>query len=73
MEDYVLFGLVNFGSVSLKKSSCCLLAYHVHLVATPWTAASQASLSFTVSSSLLKLMSIESARHPGKMSTGVYI
>ena len=33
---------------------------HVHLVATPWTAASQASLSFTISSSLRKLMSIES-------------
>ena len=34
---------------------------------TPWTAASQASLSFTISQSLLKLMSIESvmpANHP---------
>ena len=28
--------------------------------ATPWTAARQASLSFTISQSLLKLMSIES-------------
>ena len=33
---------------------------HVRLLATPWTAAHQASLSFTVSQSLLKLMSIES-------------
>jgi len=33
---------------------------HVQLFATPWTAAHQASLSFTVSRSLLKLMSIES-------------
>ena len=33
---------------------------HVRLFATPWTAALQASLSFTVSQSLLKLMSIES-------------
>ena len=32
----------------------------VHLFATPWTAASQASLSITISQSLLKLMSIES-------------
>ena len=32
----------------------------VQLLATPWTAARQASLSFTVSWSLLKLMSIES-------------
>ena len=32
----------------------------VHLFATPWTAARQASLSITSSQSLLKLMSIES-------------
>ena len=32
----------------------------VQLFATPWTAACQASVSFTVSQSLLKLMSIES-------------
>ena len=31
----------------------------VQLFATPWTAAHQASLSFTISQSLLKLMSIE--------------
>ena len=33
---------------------------HVPLFATPWTAAHKASLSFTISQSLLKLMSIES-------------
>ena len=33
---------------------------HVPLFATPWTAAHQASLSFTISWSLLRLMSIES-------------
>ena len=32
---------------------------HVHLFATPWTAARQPSLSFTISWSLLKLMVIE--------------
>ena len=39
----------------------------VRLFATPWTAACQASLSFTISQSLLKLMSIESvmpSNHP---------
>ena len=36
------------------------LLSHVLLFATPWTAAHQASLSFTISWSLLKLMSIES-------------
>ena len=33
---------------------------HVHLFATPWTAACQVSLSFTISQSLLKLIPIES-------------
>ena len=32
---------------------------HVRLFVTPWTVACQASLSFTISQSLLKLMSIE--------------
>ena len=36
------------------------LLNHVWLFATPWTAAHQASLSFTISWSLLKLMSTES-------------
>ena len=43
------------------------LLSHVQLSATPWTAARQASLSFTVSQSLLKFMSIESVmlfNHP---------
>ena len=38
--------------------SCCSVSY-VWLFATPWTAAHQTSLSFTISLSLLKLMSIE--------------
>ena len=36
------------------------LLNHLRLFATPWSAACQASLSFTISRSLLKLMSIES-------------
>ena len=36
------------------------LLNHVRLFATPWTAACQASLSFTISLNLLKHMSIES-------------
>ena len=36
------------------------LLSHVRLFVTPWTAAHQASLPFTISQSLLKLMSIES-------------
>ena len=40
--------------VVVRSFSC------VQLFATPWTAAHQASLSFTISQSLLKFMSIES-------------
>ena len=39
---------------------CCLIAKSVQLFATLWTATGQASLSFNISQSLLKLMSIES-------------
>ena len=41
---------------------CCYSLSHVQLFATPWTAACQASLSFTISQSLLKPMSIEAVR-----------
>ena len=43
--------MIQFNSVKLLS--------HVQLFATPWTAAHQASLSITNSSSLLKLMSVE--------------
>ena len=39
---------------------CVQLLSRVQLIATPWTAAHQASLSFAIPQSLLKLMSIES-------------
>ena len=52
------------GSVMNPPSNSCnpfvvLLLSHVQLFATPWTAACQASLSFAISLSLLKFMSIE--------------
>ena len=47
-----LYRLSHQGSVQLLS--------HVQFFATPWTAACQASLSFTISQCLLKLMSIES-------------
>ena len=40
---------------------------HVRLFATPWTAAHQASLSFTMSWSLVKFMSIESVMPPNHL------
>ena len=45
---------------SIYEFSGVQLLSCVRLFATPWTAALQASLSFTISQSLLKLMSIES-------------
>ena len=49
----VTLGLILRKDAVLQSLSC------VQLFATPWTAACQASLSFTISWSLLKLMSIE--------------
>ena len=46
-------------AVTTKKKIVVQLPSHVQLFATPWTAACQASLSFTVSPSLLRLMFIE--------------
>ena len=45
--------------VSLMGGGGVPLLSRVWLFATPWTAARQASLSFSISRSLLKLMSIE--------------
>ena len=44
------------------KYHCCLLFFNhsIRLFATLWTVAHQVSLSFTISQSLLKLMSMES-------------
>ena len=44
----------------MAQFSSVQLLSHVHLVATPWTAAHQASLSITNAQSLLRLMPIES-------------
>ena len=51
--DFVIWQICISASVVVQLFS------HVRLFATPWTAAHQASLSFTISQSLLKLMSIE--------------
>ena len=45
---------------SVKVAVIVQLLTHVQFFATPWTAARQAPLSFTISRSLLRLMSIES-------------
>ena len=47
------------------------LLSRVRPFATPWIAAHQASLSFTITRSLLKLMSIEPVMHPTILSSVV--
>ena len=52
-----------FRNVQSLVSCCCFFVQslsHVWPLVTPWTAACQVSLSFTISWNLLKLMSIES-------------
>ena len=51
--------LDGVGEISIGKDVVVQLLSRVRLFATPWTAARQVSLSFTISWSLLKLMSIE--------------
>ena len=48
---------------------CCSVAQSCLTLVTPWTAAHQASLSLTVSWSLLKLMSIESVMPSNHLSS----
>ena len=62
-DSSALHSLFTFSSVqSLSR---------IQLLATPWTAALQASLSITNSRSLLKLMSIESVMLPTISSSGI--
>ena len=53
IQEYSAF--VTFSGLNVVVQSLS----HVQLIATPWTAAHQASLSFTISRSLLRLMTIE--------------
>ena len=65
---YLLFQILSYVSHHrvLSRVPCVTeqglvqLLSHARLLAAPWTAAHQVSLSFTISWSLLKLMSIES-------------
>ena len=51
--------LDGVGEISIGKDVVVQLLSRVRLFATPWTAARQVALSFTISWSVLKLMSIE--------------
>ena len=58
IKQHLLFGRKAMANLVVVQSH-----NHVQLFATPWTAALQAPLSFTISQSLLKLMLIESVMH----------
>ena len=51
---------INLRDQQVRHIYCCSAAQLCSTLVTPWTAAHQASLSFTIPQSLLKLMSIES-------------
>ena len=55
MSDYIM--MLNIGVIIVVQ-----LLSHVWLFATPWSEACQASLSFTISQSLFKLMSLKLMR-----------
>ena len=57
-----LFPLPHWQAVPPGKPLVVQSLSHVQLFANPWTAACQASLSITISWSLLKLISLESVR-----------
>ena len=71
-EDQNLLMSVAWGIRLLEFSSVQLIS-HVWLFVTPWTAACQASLSFTKFWSLLKLMSIELVIQPLVISSSVVL
>ena len=56
---WIIFFLLHFIDFQSFAVVVVQLLSHVQLSVTPWTAAPQASLSFIISRSLLKLMSIE--------------
>ena len=57
----VIYTVKGFGAINKAESEVKMKSLsHVQFFTTPWTAARQASLSFTISQSLLKFISIDS-------------
>ena len=62
LKESITFAVFNHFWKSVKglMHKCCSVLSHAQLFVTPWTAACQASLSFTIPQSLLRFMSVES-------------
>ena len=61
-QERLLYSFLHLQGVPLFGHTIdyvCLLFGHIRLFVTPWTAARQASLSFTICQSFRKLMSLE--------------
>ena len=58
---------LTFQKTTTEAGPCCSTAKSCLTFCDPWTAALQPSLSFTISQSLLKLMSIESVMPPAHL------
>ena len=62
-NSHIIIGTVWISRETMARIwCCCLIAKLCWIFVTPWTAACQASVSFTVSWRLLKFMSIESVK-----------
>ena len=71
-RHFVQLGLFTYISYSCNIPilfCCCLITQLFSLFVTPWTTARQASLYFTISRSLLKVMSTESMMPPNISSS----
>ena len=68
MQDFTSFVRVLLMSMFTKETFAVVqLPSRVQLTEAPWTAAHQASLSFTISWRMLKVMSIESVMPPNHL------
>ena len=81
-QAFQWLGIPGINSLQFSRSGnkwdsdlggCCCSVTKLCLTLNPWTAACQATLSFTISQSLLKFMSIESVMLPNCSSSAALL
>ena len=81
-QAFQWLGIPGINSLQFSRSGnkwdsdlggCCCCVTKLCLTLNPWTAACQATLSFTISQSLLKFMSIESVMLPNCSSSAALL